>query len=57
MFYIMLWMVWGFFLCIVYFVLMLFGFGRKVDEVKVSMKFEEKLVLLIKISSDKSGGK
>lgn len=57
MFYITPWMAWGLFLCTVYFVLMLLGFGRKVDEAKVSTKSEEKLASSTKTSSDKSGGK
>ena len=57
MFYITPWMALGLFLCTVYFVLILLGFGRKVDETKVSTKSEEKLASSTKTSSDKSDGK
>ena len=57
MFYITPWMAVGLFLCTLYFVLILLGFGRKSDETKVSTKSEEKLASLTKPSSDKSDGK
>ena len=57
MFYITPWMALGLFLGTVYFVLILLGFGRKVDETKVSKKSEEKLASSTKTTSDKSDGK
>ena len=57
MFYITPWMALGLFWCTLYFVLILLGFGRKVDETKVSTKSEEKLASSTKTSSDKSDGK
>ena len=57
MFYITPWMTVGLFLCTVYFVLILLGFGRKGDETKVSKKSEEKLASSTTTSSDKSDGK
>jgi len=57
MFYITPWMAVGLFLCTLYFVLILLGFGRKGDETKVSKKSEEKLASSTKTSSDKSDGK
>ena len=54
MFYISLWTAVGLILCTAYFVLVLFGFGRKDNQTKVSEKSEEKLGLSTKSSSNKS---
>ena len=57
MLYITPWMALGLILCTVYFVLILLGFGKKGDEMKVSKTSEEKLASSTKTSSDKSHGK